>query len=192
MPRGAVRSIYGTLTSGFTGINQTAATVLRFGSISITTSKSGIEIFGTHSSPSNSYGIEMGIPWLSELFPLILKAVPKKKPSYRRTRQKLYAPGDKQIQPLNNLVRCPACGSVKRSHFMCMNCFAEIKQFLKTIKPKPSNQTQTSQPIDLVDEKILYPGKKLSDYQRRLAKKDWIPVREKPLMFDSNHVRMKK
>lgn len=127
---------------------------------------------------------------LQDLIPLILKAVPKKKPSYRRTRQKLYAPGDKKIQPLNNIVRCPACGSVKRSHFMCMNCFAEIKQFLKQFKPKKASDQIPE--TDEIDEKLLYPGKKLTEYQRKLAKKDWIPVREKPLMFNSNQIKLKK
>lgn len=34
----------------------------------------------------------------------ILKAAPKKRMSHRRHRTKLYAPGDKQIKQLNNLV----------------------------------------------------------------------------------------
>ncbi|EGV60512.1 hypothetical protein CANTEDRAFT_116577 [Yamadazyma tenuis ATCC 10573] len=120
----------------------------------------------------------------------ILKAVPKKKPSYRRTRQKLYAPGNKKIQPLNNIVRCPACGSVKRSHFMCMNCFMEIKQFLKTLKPKSSEPVQAD--LDEIDTNILYPQKRLSAYGRRMKKRDWIPQREKPLMFDSQQVKHRK
>lgn len=130
------------------------------------------------------------LPNISDLLPGILKAVPKKKPSYRRTRQKLYAPGDKQIQPLNNIVRCPACGSVKRSHFMCMNCFGEIKQFLKSFKP--SAQKPNVPELDKVDEQILYPGKKMTDYQRKLAKKDYIPIREKPLMYKSDQLKLKK
>lgn len=114
----------------------------------------------------------------------ILKAVPKKKPSYRRTRQKLYAPGDKQVQHLDNLVRCPACGHFKRSHFMCMHCFAEIRDFLKLRRKEEHPQQQNSYPeLDEVDEKILYPGKRKNDHQRRLEKKEWIPQREQPLMY---------
>lgn len=124
---------------------------------------------------------------------MILRAVPKKKPSYRRTRQKLYAPGDKQIKHLDNLVRCPACGHVKRSHFMCMHCFAEIKSFLKM--KKKSAQEPVEQPqanLDPIDEKIVYPGKHESEHQRRLKKKDWIPVRETPLMFNAEHLKNPK
>lgn len=124
---------------------------------------------------------------------MILRAVPKKKPSYRRTRQKLYAPGQKQIQPLGNLVRCPACGHVKRSHFMCMHCFAEIKSFLKAKKKALQDLVEPPQSnLDKIDEKIIYPGKHESEHQRLLKKKDWIPVREEPLMFNSQQVKIPK
>lgn len=123
----------------------------------------------------------------------ILRAVPKKKPSYGKTRAKLYAPGNKKIQPLNNLVRCPACGSVKRSHFMCMNCFAEIKQFLKSMKKSKNPPVEKPQSdLNEIDEKIVYPGKRMSEYERRLNKKDWIPVREAPLPYDKNQIKYKK
>lgn len=124
---------------------------------------------------------------------MILRAVPKKKPSYRRTRQKLYAPGQKQIQPLENLVRCPACGRVKRSHFMCMHCFGEIRTFLKEKKRQLQEYIEPPQAnLDKVDETIVYPGKRESEYQKRLRKKDWIPTREEPLLFDASKVRPKK
>lgn len=117
----------------------------------------------------------------------ILKAAPKKRMSHRRHRTKLYAPGDKQIKQLNNLVRCPACGSFKRSHFMCMHCFAEIKAFLKgmkrdngLIKDTPNPQTD----LDPVDERLLYPGKFVLQDERKLKEKEWIKKREEPLMFN--------
>ncbi|ODV80010.1 mitochondrial ribosomal large subunit protein [Suhomyces tanzawaensis NRRL Y-17324] len=125
----------------------------------------------------------------------IVKAAPKKKMSKRRHRTKLYTPGDKQIHPLNNIVRCPACGHVKRSHFMCMNCFAEIRTFLKGKKRengliKDAENPQTN--LDPVDEKLIYPGKYLKDDQIRLEEKKWIPVREEPLMFDKKHLKHSK
>lgn len=124
---------------------------------------------------------------------MILRAVPKKKPSYRRTRQKLFAPGQKQIQPLGNLVRCPACGHVKRSHFMCMHCFGEIKTFLKAKKKSLQQLVEPPQSnLDKIDEKIIYPGKRESEHQRLLNKKDWIPVREEPLMFDAEQAKNPK
>ncbi|EEQ38230.1 putative 54S ribosomal protein [Clavispora lusitaniae] len=120
----------------------------------------------------------------------ILKAVPKKRPSHRRTREKLYSPGDKQIQPLENLGRCPACGHVKRSHFMCMHCFAEIKAFLKAKKKAILGEPEVPQSnLDPVDEKIIYPGKYVREYEQRLKKKDWVPKREEPLMFDPSQVK---
>lgn len=124
---------------------------------------------------------------------MILRAVPKKKPSYSRTRTKLYAPGDKKIQHLDNIVRCPACGHVKRSHFMCMNCFAEIRMFLKGRKKALMGDAGEPQAdLDPIDEKIIYPGKHESDYERRIRSKDWVPVREKPLPFNAKQVRNKK
>lgn len=124
---------------------------------------------------------------------MILRAVPKKKPSHSKTRMKLYAPGSKQIKPLENLVRCPACGHVKRSHFMCMHCFAEIRTFLKLKKKALQEAFEAPQSnLDPIDEKILYPGKHVSERERRLKKKDWIPVREEPLLFNSKQIKNPK
>lgn len=115
----------------------------------------------------------------------ILRAAPKKKHSKGRSRMKRLAPGDKQMKRLDNLVRCPACGHVKRSHFMCMNCFSEIRAFFKAKKKDSLGESESAQAnLDPVDEKILYPGKYMSDYERRLKKKDWIPVREEPLLYE--------
>ncbi|KAI5958835.1 hypothetical protein KGF57_002269 [Candida theae] len=126
----------------------------------------------------------------------ILRAAPKKKMSYRRKRVKLYTPGNKQIQPLNNIVRCPACGAVKRSHFMCMNCFVEIRSFLKKLKRqdgliKDVNKNPQSD-LDPVDERVIYPGKRETDYERELKRKEWIPQREEALLFEKNHIVHKK
>lgn len=124
---------------------------------------------------------------------MILRAVPKKRPSHRRTREKLYAPGDKQIKNLENLGRCPACGHVKRSHFMCMRCFAEIRSFLKEKKRALLGESVAPQSnLDPVDEKIIYPGKYMRDYEHRLMKKDYIPQREEPLMYRHDQVKKSK
>lgn len=123
----------------------------------------------------------------------ILKAAPKKKLSRHKHRQKLYAPGNKQIKPLGNLVRCPACGHVKRSHFMCMHCFAEIRTFLKAKKKALFGEpAQPQADLDPVDEKILYPGKYLSMDQIMLERKHWIPKREEPLEYDPSQVRKRR
>ncbi|PSK37159.1 ribosomal protein L32 [Candidozyma pseudohaemuli] len=121
---------------------------------------------------------------------MILRAAPKKRTSHRRRREKLYASGDKKIKPLENLVRCPACGHVKRSHFMCMHCFAEIKTFLKEKKkalfPEPKNPQQD---LDPVDERLVYPARKLKRDELEIKKKDWVPQREEPLMYSKEHTR---
>lgn len=123
---------------------------------------------------------------------MILRAAPKKRTSHRRRREKLYASGDKKIKPLENLVRCPACGHVKRSHFMCMHCFAEIRTFLKEKKkalfPEPK-KPQTD--LDPLDERIVYPLRRLRQDELMLKKKDWIPKREEPLMFNPDQRRKK-
>lgn len=126
---------------------------------------------------------------------MILRAAPKKKMSHRRHRVKLYAPGDKQIQPLNNLVRCPACGSVKRSHFMCMNCFDEIKTFLKGKKREAGIIKEVEAPqttLDPIDEQIIYPGKYLKDDQIKLAAKEWIPKREEAILYTKEQTKPQK
>lgn len=125
----------------------------------------------------------------------ILRAAPKKKMSKRRHRVKLYAPGDKKIQQLNNLVRCPACGHFKRSHFMCMHCFAEIKTFLKSLKRdngliKDAENPQTN--LNEVDDRLIYPGKFLTEKERKLKAKEWVPKREEPLLFSSDQKVHKK
>lgn len=123
----------------------------------------------------------------------ILRAAPKKRPSHRRTREKLYAPGDKQIQHLENLGRCPACGHVKRSHLMCMHCFAEIRTFLKAKKRLLFPEAEAPQSnLDPVDEKILYPGKYQSNEELKLQQKKWVPKREVPLMFNPEQLKKEK
>ncbi|KAK6205037.1 uncharacterized protein RJT21DRAFT_117507 [Scheffersomyces amazonensis] len=116
----------------------------------------------------------------------ILRAAPKKKLSHQKHRAKLYAPGNKQIQPLQNLIRCPACGHVKRSHVMCMHCFHEIRTFLKAKKRDLGIIKDTVNPqtdIEPIDEKLLYPKKELEGEKRKLQDRKYVPQREQPLMF---------
>ncbi|EMG48750.1 MRPL32 54S ribosomal protein L32 [Candida maltosa Xu316] len=122
----------------------------------------------------------------------ILRAVPKKKMSKARHRKKLYASGNKQVHPINNIVRCPACGAAKRSHFMCMNCFAEIRTFLKALKRKNGDIKDTVNPqsdLNPLDARVTYPGKYLRDEERQLKEKEWVPQREEAIMFNHKQVR---
>lgn len=120
----------------------------------------------------------------------ILKAAPKKKPSYKRRREKRLSPGDKQIQPLENLGRCAACGRVKRSHFMCMHCFDEIRTFLKEKKKQLFGEPVAYEPkIDDIDKKIVFPKKRESDLEMIYKEKHYVPVREKPMVYNPKDVK---
>lgn len=120
----------------------------------------------------------------------ILKAAPKKKPSYKRRREKRLSPGDKQIQPLENLGRCAACGRVKRSHFMCMHCFGEIRTFLKEKKKQLFGEPAQYEPdMDKVDKELIFPTKRETDLELIYKKRPYVPVREKPLQYDRKDVK---
>jgi large subunit ribosomal protein L32 len=60
------------------------------------------------------------IPTLGEIWEGILRAVPKKKTSYRKKRQRFMA--GKGIKELTSLSKCSACGRVKRAHILCPYC----------------------------------------------------------------------
>ncbi|KAF2184479.1 hypothetical protein K469DRAFT_709256 [Zopfia rhizophila CBS 207.26] len=60
------------------------------------------------------------IPSLSDIWEGILKAVPKKKMSYRKKRQRFLA--GKGLKDITSLNRCSACGRVKKAHILCPYC----------------------------------------------------------------------
>ena len=69
--------------------------------------------------PLLSLGIK--IPSIfSELWESILRAVPKKKTSHRKKRQRFMA--GKGLKDVINLNKCSACGNVKRAHLLCPYC----------------------------------------------------------------------
>ncbi|CCH59887.1 hypothetical protein TBLA_0C00710 [Henningerozyma blattae CBS 6284] len=119
-----------------------------------------------------------------------LLAVPKKKVSHMKKRQKLYGPGDKQLKLNNNLNECPSCGHYKRSHTLCMYCFGEIKMIWKNNIKKielEKSKLNNDDPINEIDQRLLYPGKVKTDYEIKLEDKDkyllkrlrTLPVNEK-------------
>ncbi|KAF2690714.1 hypothetical protein K458DRAFT_287640 [Lentithecium fluviatile CBS 122367] len=65
------------------------------------------------------------IPSLGDIWEGILKAVPKKKTSYRKKRQRFMA--GKALKEVTSLNRCSACGRVKRAHILCPYCVDAIK-----------------------------------------------------------------
>ena len=58
--------------------------------------------------------------FLSGLWDSILRAVPKKKTSHRKKRQRFLA--GKALKDVTNLNTCSACGEVKRAHLLCPYC----------------------------------------------------------------------
>ncbi|KAL8987258.1 MAG: hypothetical protein Q9177_003514 [Variospora cf. flavescens] len=67
--------------------------------------------------------------FLSDIWESILRAVPKKKTSHRKKRQRFLA--GKALKDVTNLNRCSACGTVKRSHLLCPYCVQEIREMWK-------------------------------------------------------------
>ncbi|KAF2272725.1 uncharacterized protein EI97DRAFT_436657 [Westerdykella ornata] len=65
------------------------------------------------------------LPSLSDIWEGILRAVPKKKTSHRKKRQRFMA--GKGIKDLTNLNKCSACGRVKRAHLLCPYCVHHIR-----------------------------------------------------------------
>ncbi|KAF2759438.1 WD40 repeat-like protein [Pseudovirgaria hyperparasitica] len=61
---------------------------------------------------------------LEGIWESILRAVPKKKTSYRKKRQRLLA--GKALKDITELNRCSACGRVKRAHILCAFCVQSI------------------------------------------------------------------
>ena len=57
---------------------------------------------------------------LAGLWESVLRAVPKKKTSHRKKRQRFLA--GKALQDVTALNKCSACGKVKRAHLLCPFC----------------------------------------------------------------------
>lgn len=65
---------------------------------------------------------------LAELWESVLRAVPKKKTSHKKKRQRFLA--GKALQDVTALNKCSACGNVKRSHLLCPFCVNGSSQVL--------------------------------------------------------------
>ncbi|CAN6651657.1 large ribosomal subunit protein bL32m [Trichomonascus vanleenenianus] len=130
-----------------------------------------------------SISITLRLPALFQDSGIVL-AVPKKKTSHQKKRQRQLSPRNK-INPLNNLNRCPACGNFKRAHTLCMHCVNEIKGLWKKESPvapqKKLPGSEYTESLDPVDKRILYPGKVKSQHQRTLEKKEYLYSRPRTL-----------
>ncbi|OKL60728.1 hypothetical protein UA08_04361 [Talaromyces atroroseus] len=83
-----------------------------------------------HGLPLLSGYIANEVPsFLAGLWESVLRAVPKKKTSHMKKRHRQMA--GKALKDVKNLSKCPGCGEVKRSHVLCPNCVADIKEHWK-------------------------------------------------------------
>ncbi|RMZ66206.1 Ribosomal L32p [Pyrenophora seminiperda CCB06] len=78
--------------------------------------------FGVLALPSLSLP---ALPSLADIWDGILNAVPKKKTSYRKKRQRFMA--GKGLKDITSLNTCSGCGRVKRMHILCPYCVDAIK-----------------------------------------------------------------
>lgn len=109
----------------------------------------------------------------------LLRAVPKKKVTYNRKRQRQLKPTLKQLPYLHHLNRCPSCGHTKRANTLCMHCVLQIKNLWKQDSKGESEIVE--QVLDPVDKKVLYPGKKQTEYEKELEKKEYVLRRSRSL-----------
>ncbi|AAS50367.2 AAR002Wp [Eremothecium gossypii ATCC 10895] len=114
----------------------------------------------------------------------LVLAVPKKKVSHQKRRQKLYGPGKKQLQMVHHLGKCPSCGHYKRLNTLCMYCVGEIRHIWKVYtQTKPAEPPQ-EQDLSELDKRILYPGREETEYMKKLKKKDYLEKRMRTLPVD--------
>ncbi|KAK5190812.1 Ski complex subunit Rec14 [Exophiala xenobiotica] len=74
--------------------------------------------------------IAINIPGLvADIWEGILKAVPKKKTSHRKKRQRQLA--GKALKDVKAVVECPGCGRPKKAHTLCPYCVSEIYESWK-------------------------------------------------------------
>jgi large subunit ribosomal protein L32 len=111
----------------------------------------------------------------------LLRAVPKKKVTYNRKRQRQLKPTLKQLPYLHHLNRCPSCGHTKRANTLCMHCVMQIKNLWKE-DLKASNPAEVyEQELDATDKRILYPGKRQTEHEKQLEKKEYVERRTRSL-----------
>ena len=75
----------------------------------------------THFPVALPVSVGLKIPGvLTGLWESILRAVPKKKTSHRKKRQRFMA--GKGLKDVTALNKCSACGNIKRAHLLCPFC----------------------------------------------------------------------
>ncbi|KIY71588.1 hypothetical protein CYLTODRAFT_109523 [Cylindrobasidium torrendii FP15055 ss-10] len=68
-----------------------------------------------------------------EIFPAILRAVPKSKVSHSRKSNRA---SNKGLKDKQNIVTCSACGTAKLAHNICPHCYSSIRRMWKSLTQK--------------------------------------------------------
>lgn len=80
-------------------------------------------------------GFQLGLPSLPSIlegiWESILRAVPKKKTSHMKKRHRQMA--GKALKDVTSLCKCPACGEIKRMHYLCPRCAASEQELDRTV-----------------------------------------------------------
>ncbi len=113
-------------------------------------------LFGFPLAIPISIGINVP-PILSGLWESILRAVPKKKTSHRKKRQRFMA--GKALKDVKAINKCSACGKVKRAHLLCPYCVAGRKSpWLKVEIERLTDSTRDQKHVE---------GQEISSQERR-------------------------
>ncbi|KAL2042215.1 hypothetical protein N7G274_004703 [Stereocaulon virgatum] len=84
-----------------------------------------------HTPVAIPFALPLRVPSiLAGLWESILRAVPKKKTSHRKKRQRFLV--GKALQDVTALNKCSACGNVKRAHLLCPFCVQQIRGMWKS------------------------------------------------------------
>ncbi|KAK4141183.1 uncharacterized protein C8A04DRAFT_39315 [Dichotomopilus funicola] len=97
-------------------------------------------------------GLQLGLPplgsILEDIWESVLKAVPKKKTSHMKKRHRQMA--GKALKDVTSLCKCPACGEIKRMHYLCPNCAATHPAEIFSLAPTPTAVLSASGSSSLV------------------------------------------
>ncbi|KAK3387799.1 hypothetical protein B0H63DRAFT_470933 [Podospora didyma] len=76
---------------------------------------------------------QLGLPSiLGDIWESILRAVPKKKTSHMKKRHRQMA--GKALKDVTSLCKCPACGGIKRMHYLCPGCTSRLQGLIRNDK----------------------------------------------------------
>ncbi|EDU47068.1 RpmF Ribosomal protein L32 [Pyrenophora tritici-repentis] len=132
--------------------------------------------FGALALPSLSLP---SLPSIADIWDGILNAVPKKKTSYRKKRQRFMAgKGLKDITALNT---CSGCGRVKRMHILCPYCvdaikttiFGQLNWSIRRPTPKQAKQLKRDRRFEAIRARTMLPDPRKQKEDQVLKHTGW-------------------